>query len=750
MATFSGAYGSKPSWLLQLDVWETDLEPWVNQSYVNWALYIYRGNGDTPNNNVGTAFAVAAPSLVSGTFPAYRFGSAGSGTNYSGTPVGGRVLIASGGEWVGRLPDGSRSIQVSAWHQAGATLGTADIAPTWWALQTLRQAPGVPLSPALVWNSDAQVTASWTNQWPDNGAPTHNEVQQRINGGAWQHVSTISAANALSFGTAVNRKVEFRVRATNATGASDWSTVSAPVFTTPAAPTAMQAVKDANQDIVVSWAPQVGYVEHQHVLEHSTDGGSSWSALATLGSGVASYKHVGPNPSVTHRYRVRARATGTGNRTSAWVLSSVVQLLAPPNAPTLAVLPTYVDAAADLVLPWVHNPVDTTPQSAYEVQYSTDGGSSWSSTGKVSSALSQDVVPGAGFAPGVTLTYRVRTWGQASSGGSEGTGASPWSAARAVDFRSRPVVTILDPLPSAVVEESSLLVVLGFAQAEGGTFVQAFLNLWHDGEIIESVESTTLAGTLFQTRVLDGESYAVSVTVIGSHGIWSDSAQVAFTVEYTLPVAAGVGLTYLPESGWAQVDLSLPEPGAGESAAVSVSVLRSIDGGPAEVLFDRLLVDGPELSLLDTTPTIRGANAYVVRTFSADGATADVVDELVTEEGRWSFLSTGPGFADLVRFAGGPSRDVAPGREQALVVAAGRSRPIALFGEAGSLVVSGSAQLVAGLGSSAAEVQAFLLEAGLVCLRDPDGRRVFGTVTGRLRGVHRQAVQFQFSVTEAT
>src|SRR5690606_3556565 len=92
-----------------------------------WELRIVRGNSDTPWNDDATLYQAVAPGGFTSNFPPYRFGSSGSGTNYSSTPVGGTVLIASGGAWVDHDPDGSGSVNVNAIHHAGSTLGTATL-----------------------------------------------------------------------------------------------------------------------------------------------------------------------------------------------------------------------------------------------------------------------------------------------------------------------------------------------------------------------------------------------------------------------------------------------------------------------------------------------------------------------------------------------------------------------------------------------------------------------------------------------
>src|SRR5690606_29002197 len=128
---------SKPSWYLLLRVEESGLDAANNRSTVGWLLYMVRGNLDTPFNNDATSYTVTGPAGVSSAFPAYRFGGSGSGTNYSGTPVGNGVLIASGSTLVNHNANGTGSVQFTATHAAGSTLGTATISTKTFTLTTL-------------------------------------------------------------------------------------------------------------------------------------------------------------------------------------------------------------------------------------------------------------------------------------------------------------------------------------------------------------------------------------------------------------------------------------------------------------------------------------------------------------------------------------------------------------------------------------------------------------------------------------
>jgi hypothetical protein len=752
VSVFTASYLSKTSWTLQLVVDEGTLDAPNNRSYVSWSLRLYRGDTSTPWNNAGSSYSVSGPGGLSGTFPAFRFGSTGTGVNYSSIPVGGYVEIASGGAWVTHNPDGSGSATLSASHAAAATLGTATIGSSSFPLTTLRQVPSVPASVALAYSSDTQLNLTWDDTSPTNGLPVTNQVQTSVNGGSFTQVASISAAESLVLSAAANQKIVARVRSTNTAGSSAFSADSAPVFTTPAAPSGVVASKDASLDITVAWTPNVGFTEHQHVVEHGTvtGGVTTWDAspLATVAAGTVSYKHVAPNPSQVHVYRVRARNTDTAARQSGTVLSNEVQLLAAPNAPTLPDLPSFADRALALVLVWAHNSVDTTPQTAYEVGFSTNGGSSWTSTGKVTSTVSARTIAANTYAANVPLTVRVRTWGNATSGGSDGTGASPWSTLDTVTFKTRPVATITSPVASPSYASAQLRVALGFSQAESAAFVSATIQLFSGATLLEERTSTTLAETIMSTRVGNGLSYTLKVTVTDSNGITSDLVTRTFSVTYTEPVAAVVSLTYLSDSGIAQIGITIPAPGVGEAAAVAVSIVRTIDGVSESIVEE--FAASSSLTILDTTPTIYGDNVYTVSTISGDGATTEVVETLTTAEEEWAFMSTGPGYSQIIRFGGELKPQVTPSVDSKLVKTSGRSRSIGLYAPTGDLVLSGTGEIVTGLGSSAEEIEAFLLIPRKGCYRDPTGRRLFGQIKGQISRDTFMLGSFTYTVSETS
>lgn len=667
----------------------------------------------------------------------------------------------SGGRWitireatftVNHAANGTGSVTVSGSIAATGTGGMGGPTSTGnrtLTLSTITVPPGQPTGVTATWVSDSQVTVAWVNHSSPNGVPTGIGVDQSVNGGAWTRAFTTgSIVTSTTVPTAANRKTIYRVVESNGAGSAPNSESSAAVYTTPSAPTGVQAVKGST-GIVVSWANNVGFTEYQTELRHGVvaAGVTTWDSapLATLAASTATYTHANPNTSQVHVYELRAVNT-SGGLASAQVQSNSVQLLAAPLSPTLTDLPSFTDRAVPLAVTWVHHPVDTTAQTAYELGYSTNGGTTWASTGKVASTMSSYTVPAGTYAGNAAVTMRVRTWGLATTGGSDGAGASPWSTQDTVAFQTAPVASIVSPTE---VTESTTDVVVGFTQAEGATLVRATVVLILAGEVVETAQRTTTTVPLV-SRLLDGGVYTLQVSVLDSHGIASAVVTGTFSVDYVDPQSALVDAGYVPESGTTQLTLTLAAD-PDKAAPVAVTITRTI-GGATETLLDRLPWDGTiPLTVLDTTPVVNGVNTYEVVTFTADGAASPPqTAEVAATEDRWAFLNAGPGFASVVAFYGNLSLGTDPQRTSALIQAAGRSRPIALFGEVSTLDISGSATIVPGEGSTVQDIEAFLLTAGRVCYRDPSGRRVFGLVSGKLDSWTAGTANFTYTVSEAT
>jgi hypothetical protein len=749
MTTFSGGYSGKPSWRLDINVQETTLDAANNRSYVTWTLNIYRGNGDTPYNSDPSAYGLGGPGGFSGNMGGYRFGGSGSGADYSGTPAGSQVQVASGGAWVTHSPDGSGSVTFNAYHNSGSTLGNANVTDSVYPLTKLTQAPSSVTGVTATRISDSQVNLAWTNNFPTNGGPTNNDINVKINNGAFGGGVSIGGSSNGVFSTQPNQKREYQVRAYNSAGYTAFSATSNPVYTTPAAPTNPIATKQANLDITVSWTPNVGYSEHTHEVWHGTvsAGVTTWdsAALATLASGTSSYTHAAPSAGQVHVYRIRAVAAGLQ---SGYATTSSVQLLAAPNKPTIPALPAYTNKAAAFRFSWVHNAVDASAQTKYQVRYSTNGGSTWTTGAKTTSTNQYYDFAANTFTANQALTVQVRTKGSYDTGSDSDASYSPWSDLATTTFKTLPVVTITDPSNGEVLNDATLRVSLGFSQAESAGYVKFQVELLQGASSLELLESSIRNGITLATPLQNGTSYTIRARGQDSNGLWSAWVTSTVSVTYLSPVPAVVTTTFLVDSGYGQVDLAIAAPSGSQATATTVTITRQILGVEEVIVQD--YPASANLTFLDTTPTIHGTNLYTVTTKSSLGAQSVVTSSLVTTECRRAYLNTGAGFATVGVFGGNMSVDESLSVASAVVQASGRAKPIGLYGVETSVKLKVSSLVFEGFGSTVSQLRAILLTPGKACYRDSSGRRVFGSVDGSISYTKTNRADLSFTLTETS
>lgn len=175
------------------------------------------------------------------------------------------------------------------------------------------QVTGLSATPA----SSSQINLTWS---APSGATSYKVERSLAGAGSWTqiasgHTSTSYSATGLSASTAY----DFRVRATNATGDGDYSSIASATTsgTAPAAPTGVTASAGGQSDrITVSWTAPSG-ADSQRV-ERSPNGSTGWTNVSgSLAGGATSYLNTGLSASTTYYYRVIAtNASGDSSPSS--------------------------------------------------------------------------------------------------------------------------------------------------------------------------------------------------------------------------------------------------------------------------------------------------------------------------------------------------------------------------------------------------------------------------------------------------
>lgn len=632
--------------------------------------------------------------------------------------------------------------------------------------------PTAPSAVAVARVSDTQHTVTWTRSPSTAGPYTSQNVQRQTDGGSWVTLAAVSgtATSYSDTGTVAGHKYAYRVQAVNSTGTSTSGATGA-VFTTPKPPTSATAAKNAAGGIDVTWVNNTPYTEYATEIWESQSGGA-FALLATVAAGVTTWTHAAPSAAVTHTYEVRAKTTTGTVLYSAYAVTNTVQLASAPNAPSNLVPNGIAAAAGDAnTFTWKHNPNDTSPQSAYEIQWRVVGASTWNTTGKITSSVSSRTWPAGTFTNGTTIEWQVRTYGASPT-------ASPWSATATLIVSAKPTVAILTPTEGEVLVSSTGTVTWTYFDPEGTAQAGWETQLVTGGTTVRTASgSGPQAAYTYNYTLADGADYTMRVRVQDGAGLWSDWTEVHVTVDYLPPAFVHAEAEYDPDTGWVAINLHPEAPVPGVTAeADTVDVERSIDGGPWVLIAEGIPADS---SFVDTTASVNGVNCYRLTVHSVDGASAiedasrittnfptpdvppgyiapedeataaldchtayvptyfttpngdgtyslwrDCFLPVVTTETDNGYLSTGAAFENVVAIMCDLALSATVSRDKATYHFAGRAWPVEYTSDYLNRVVNVAGTVTDGF----APVEELGLTDTIVLWRDPTGRRIFGSI----------------------
>ncbi len=299
---------------------------------------------------------------------------------------------------VGLTADTAYKYRVTAY-----TAGAASAAST---LATVTTLVGAPTGFTAAATSATNVNLAWTVVTD----ATSYKIERSLNGSSWTALTPGSpftgSSNSLSDATvSAGTTYYYRISSVVSAGSSSPSAVVT-ASTYPAMPTLTTAVISTSE-IDLSWTAIPSAFSYK--LETSTDGGNTWSTLAT--PTATTYAHTGLTADTSHKYRLTA-VNSVGNSvvspvvTASTLLSSVTGLTA------------TVISATEIDLGWVAV-VDAV---TYKVERSIDN-TAWttlSSNVAGSATTYADTTAQAG----TTYYYRISAVDAAGASLAEATGAS--------------------------------------------------------------------------------------------------------------------------------------------------------------------------------------------------------------------------------------------------------------------------------------------------------------------------------------
>src|SRR5690625_3213991 len=492
--------------------------------------------------------------------------------------------------------------------------------------------PNTPSNVSASRNSDTSHRITWSQSTSSARPVTGFRIQRRTFGqngwGGWvTRTSNVSSGSRAwtDTGTRNNRVYQWRVVAVNSAGTRTSSSTGS-LWTTPYEPTQVSARRISGDRIRLDWRDAVTYGSSDFQIRHSENGGP-WSDIATHSGGsydsAQSWTHQNPNLASTHEYAIRSRTTSMSpTLRSSWVYSNLIQLAAPPNAPTITGPTVAVDAQANAVrVTWRHNPTDGSDQDSYQIRWRYEGGDGeWNTLPREYSDTQAHTFPAGFFDNDIVVQVQVRTWGAHNDPG-------PYSSQFTFRASNPPTVAINYPDPADPEHHEAHIT----AQWEyGGNVGQSH---WEaelirpvpddpeaEGALIERRTGTGAASSVrFNRRLPDQTEWRVRVRVRAGDGLWSIWDQVDFTVSYPLPAVPEGGGAWDVDQGAVTVDVDEGVTEEGQEPTALVQLYRpgqAFFDGPAREIYaaqeaaeDEGLT-GPVTNLV-TNPRGRNTEGYV-------------------------------------------------------------------------------------------------------------------------------------------
>ena len=424
---------------------------------------------------------------------------------------------------------------VSGYGAYGADTGWAHVA-TFVIPKLPVYAPNAPTNASVVRSSDTYATISWINNTDVTHPYSGLYVERKTDDGSFVQVATVSSGSTswVDTGITANHYYSYRVRAYNSSGNSSYATTGT-IYNTPAAPTDVSAAVASGTTVNVTWKTSANTASLQRI-QYRVKTGSSWGEwleLATVNAGITFYTHTGA-PGGTVQYRIRSER---GDLVSDFASSNETVTIQPPAAPTLISLPSANIAVgtSTVRISWRHNSLDTSIQTAAQIQISLNGGTSWF-TYTVSGNQAYYDYNTSALTDGQTITFRVRTKGADASYG-------PYSTTVSFTMRAVPSVSITSPAnDSVVIDQLPFSIVWTFSN--GSYSLASYRMNIYDSKGTSVFQKTGTEVESFEMNPQsfapnNNSSYSIEVFVVAETGIGA-SATRKFSVDYEVPAKPGI------------------------------------------------------------------------------------------------------------------------------------------------------------------------------------------------------------------
>lgn len=529
--------------------------------------------------------------------------------------------------------------------------------------------PATPTGFSATRVNDSQVTLAWTRNATSSAPYDGIYVERSDNGGAFAQIASV-AGTATGYSdttTAGGGAYVYRIRAYNTSGNGAYTANSSTVYTTPVAPGTPTASKQDATTAFVSWT-NTSATASTTVVQRREDGGA-WADYATVSLPAVSYTDTSATGYTTLEYRVANVAGGLRSAYSA--ASNAIIALQPPNPPTILNNANEpAPAGGSYRMRWQHNPVDGSSQSAYQYRTSTNGGGTWTTGAKTTSANQYSDFSLAGYSDGTTVTWQVRTWGADND-------PSDWSSSGTFRVITAPVVAITAPADLSTLTSLPLTVTWTWTDPN---YVQAGATVLLEGSggdtFTRSIVGTATSVTLTGWVAVNGTTYDVTVTGTSASTLTATDT-VNITVSYNAPAMPDATIT---ETGAKAQSIHVAEgvPSGSELPTDSMALYR-VENGERILLADGL-ADGD--SVTDLLPPLDVAYTYELEAISSLGFTTTAIISCYLRSEGWHVWNWGTGYAQAAKLRLQSTRNIVYGDDSELWWGAGAAKPVLLTGTA--------------------------------------------------------------------
>ncbi|RQV92578.1 MAG: fibronectin type III domain-containing protein [Calditrichaeota bacterium] len=339
-------------------------------------------------------------------------------------------------------------------------------------------------------------------------------------------------------------------------------------------------------------------------------------------------------------------------------------------------------------------------QLALVTDFANYAGTKFVQYNKISSVTEALTLVANSLVNGNTYEWQVKTWGQATTGGTYGDGSSDWSDTAEFIASSVPAATITDPTNTVDYGYSSLEVDWTYTQPESKNQIQYICKLYSSSDVLletKNVNSTIPSGNndtaVFDYVLENSTTYKIKLRVKSSDGLWSDETEVEFDTDFYVPPTPTIELELDEDIGGINITITNPSSTPPEVDAVYNKVYRSIDGGDWE------LIPGLNEVSLNTTVTdytcgIGNNNNYYVQAISEIPSSANSSEsDLDVHMTGYYFLNGGNGYGDYIKLRGDTSLTEKFGRETVTKKYHGRKYPVKYQSEKLERVITFSCDL---------------------------------------------------------